>query len=499
MRLLAIRYLGICGCVAIWGGCGARTRLEQWGQQATPSGATASAGVSNGTAGERAGTGGLHTGKGPSEVASSGAAGGSGGTGGSGGIGGSGGAGAGSDGVTEICNGLDDDGDGEIDEDLPFAVVEGPVALRTDEGRTDNDAAYCSSCAWAWDPQLVMPGDELGVVWYLGIHGGREQPSSFFRRLSWELTPRDVVRSLSDRYLMGTLGRGQTRTGAELLVFTERRGAKDLPSYALLGGGFQLGASITLDGCDAVSAARTLSVLWPGLIGCANFGHFHTFLLANDDGGVRLHVDHALSPVADFRVTNAGRAFGALNGASGLLAMPLSLGGSKVPNQLWTQPISARGEALGEPLQQALDAPLFLELEGLFSVPGGYLLFGANRSLSGPWPQGRFTLALDLDGRARGDLTHYDLDLADGDALATLRVGSGFVLAAVTARGLRVEQLDASGAIVGDWLQELPIHQRTPSLLFARGQLYVAFAEPPPLEGGANRVMALRFGCARLH
>jgi hypothetical protein len=435
------------------------------------------------------------TGKGASGGATSGGAGAAGGLSGAGG---SAGVTAGSAGTTEVCNGIDDDGDGEIDEDLPFAVVNEPVAVRTDEGRTDDGSgSYCTSCAWAWDPQLVMPGDELGVVWYLGIYGGRERPSGFFRRLSWDLEPREAVSTLSDRYWLGTLGRGQTQTGAELLVFTERHGARDFPSFALLGSGFELGSSVALDGCDAIAASQgTLSVLWPGLIGCANFGHFHTFMV--DGSGVGRHVDHSLSPTGDLSVNSTGRAFAALNGLSGFLMMPVQPGASKT-NQLWMRRISTLSEPLSEPLQPALDTPRFLELEGLYSVPDGYLLFGANRSQSGPWPQGRFTLALAIDGRPRGDMIHYDQDLADRDAIATLRIGEGFVLAIATAQGLRVEQLDGSGAIVTQWLLDVPIYQRTASLLFAHGRLYVAFAEPPPLDGRPNRVMALRFGCARAH
>jgi hypothetical protein len=467
---LALRQLGICGCVAAFSGCGGRTPLELLEQPATQGGATSTAGASSSGAGE------------------------------SGGPGASGGVAAGSGGVPEVCNGLDDDGDGEIDEDLPLAVVGEPVAVRVDEGRTDDGSStYCGSCGGAWDPHLVMPGDELGVAWYLGIYGSRERPSGFFRRLSWELEPRAGVSSLSDRYWLQTLGRGQTRTGTELLVFTERHGPRDFPSFAPLGSGFELGASVALDVCDPTAAAQgRLSVLLPSLIGCANFGHYHTFMLTDDGRGVHLHVDHGLNATGAAYVHNDGRAFAAMNGDSGILAMPLDLGTFNA--QLWTQQISARGEALGEPLQQALDASRFLELDGLFSVPGGYLLFGVNRSPFAPSPEGRFTLALDLDGHARAARSYYDQGLGGADAIATIRVGSGFVLAMATERGLRIEQLDASGAITAQSLLALPIYyQRTLSLLFAHGQLYVAFAEPPLRDGGANRVMALRFGCARAH
>ncbi|HYP98876.1 MAG TPA: hypothetical protein VER96_09385 [Polyangiaceae bacterium] len=448
MGQLALRYLGICGCIAAFSACGGRTPIELWEQPATQSGG-ASGGVAAGSGGP------------------------------------------------EVCNGLDDDGDGEIDEDLPLAVEGEPVAVRVDEGRTDDGGnTNCDLCGWAWDPQLVMPGNELGVVWFLGIDGVSPRPTGFFRRLSWELEPRGAVSSLGDRDLLETLGRGRTRTGTELLVFNERYNPTDFSSFAPLGSGFELGASVALDVCaSAASALGSLSVLLPGLIGCANFGHYHTFMITDDGRGVLSHVDHTLSTTGNAYVHSSGRAFAALNGDSGLLAMPLNLNNGR--DQLWTRRISARGEALGEPLQ-VLDSSQYLELEGLFSVPDGYLLFGADRSPLTP-SQGRFTLALGLDGRPRGEPAYYDLELGGADAIATIRVGSGIVLALASAQGLLVEQLDASGAITAQSLLELPIfYALTPSLLFAHGHLYVAYAEDQR-QGGPNRVMALRFGCARAH
>lgn len=396
----------------------------------------------------------------------------------------------------EVCNGIDDDCDGEIDEDLPLEVLDGPLGVRNHEGRTDVGLGVdCVSCGWAWRPQLVMPNDELGVVWYLGIWGGNEQPSAFFRRLSWELEPQGSVSSLGPQYWMSTLARGTTRTGAELLTFVERSNHMDLPSFGPLGGNFTQGASVPLPGCSSASYGGLLVPLFPGLVGCASFGVVHSFAVDDDGRGIGQHEQHDLHLPGETTTDLGGRAVAALKGNSGLLAVPLRLGAFNSPMQLWTRQVSAQGVPLGDGLRQELGGPKGLQLEGLFAVPDGYLLFGDDRR-SGEWPSGRFVVPLGPDGRMTGELAHYDQGLADFDEVAVLRVGSGFVVALTTAMGLRIEQLDGAGRVVRESLEPLPIYSQA-SLLFAHGHLYVAYAEPPALSGGENRVAVARFSCAR--
>lgn len=395
----------------------------------------------------------------------------------------------------EICNGVDDDCDGEIDEDLPFEVLDEAFAARTDEGRTDVGLPIdCTSCGWAWHPQLVMPDDELGVVWYLGIWGGREQPSGFVRQLSWELAPRGGVTSLGPSYWLSMLRRGLTRTGAELLTFVERKDSADLPSFARLGRGFQLGPSVPLDGCSSAAYGGLLAPLMPGLVSCASPGQLRTFALDDEGKGVKALNRYDLRLPGETKL-EGGRAVAAMHGDSGLLAVPLMPEILGMTTPLWTQRISTQGAPVGEALRQDLDGPRALYLEGLFSTTDGYLLFGDDRR-PGEWPNGRFVVPLDVDGRVNGDMTHYDqANLSGFDEVSVLRVGSGFVVAETTAQGLLVERLSATGSVLQLWQEAVPIYSE-PSLLFAHGHLYVAYAEPPPLNGGENRVMVLRLGCA---
>jgi len=504
MRLGALA----CLCAAVLGACGARSGLpggEQAGAQAGASPGVAGTQPQVGTGGKSAGGGkagqpasggvgvaGAFGGNAAAGVSAGGATAGAGlGGGGAGGVAGCGG------GSGEVCNGLDDDCDGEIDEDLPLEVVEGPIAVRDHEGRTDVGLDVdCVSCGWAWHPQLVMPGGELGVVWYLGIWGGDEQPSGFFRRLSWQLEPQGSVRSLGPQYVMSMLARATTGTGADLLAFVERVNHSDVPSFGRLNADFEPVASVQLPGCSSASYGGLLGPLAPGLVGCASVGVVHAFSVDNDGQQVLAHEQHDLRLPGETMTDLGGRPVAALKGSSGLLAVPIRPGAFYTPMQLWTRQVSAQGAPLADGLRQDLGGQKGLQLEGLFAAPDGYLLFGDDRR-SGEWPGGRFVVPLGPDGRVTGEIVHYDQGrLADFDEVAVLRVGSGFVVAETTAQGLRIARLDGTGAVLQELQENLSPYSQA-SLLFARGHLYVAYAESPSLSGGENRVVVARFSCAR--
>lgn len=502
MHLGVRRWLGVGGCFAVALACGSRSELLP-GQLPAEGGTSAVLGGSPASAGTDSPTGGVvATGGGPvfagttSGGTTTGASAGTSGSTGSAGEAGSGGApDCPDDAGPEVCNGLDDDCDGEIDEDLPLDIVDGPVAVRTDEGRTDEGSPFnCISCGWAWYPQLVMPQGELGVVWYLGINGGYEQPSAFFRRLSWELEPQGVVSSLGPQYWMSTLARGTTRSGAELLTFVERLEHTDKPSFGLLSNGFEQGASMTLEGCSTGGYGGLLTPLAPSLVACASGGVVHTFAL--DDAGTRVTArnHHELALPGETKADLVARPVAAFKGSSGLLAVPMRPGPPFTAEVLWTQAISADGAPLAEARRQELGGPKGLHLEGLFATPQGYLLFADERK-SGEWPGGRFVVPLTSTGELNGDLAHYDQGLADFDEVKVLQVGDGFVVAEAIADGLRVEQLDETGAMVSSWQRPLNIYSQ-PALLFARGHLYVTFVEEPLFDGSENRVQVMRFSCA---
>ena len=343
-------------------------------------------------------------------------------------------------------------------------------------------------------PGRPMPQGQLGVVWYLGINGGYEQPSAFFRRLSWELEPQGVVTSLGPQYWMSTLSRGTTRSGAELLTFVERLEHADKPSFGLLSGAFEQGTSTTLEGCSSAGYGDFLTPLAPSLVACASGGVVYTSGL--DDQGLRVTARnyHQLALPGEMKTDLAARPVAAFKGSSGLLAVPVRPGPYGTPVVLRTQAISPDGAPLGEARRQELGKPTDLHFEGLFATPLGYLLFGTERTF-GEWPGGRFVLPLSASGEVIGERAYYDEGLADFDEVTVLRVGDGFVVAEAREDSLRIEQLDGTGKIVGSWQQLLNIYSR-PALLFAQGHVYVTFVEEPLLDGSENRVQVMRFGCA---
>jgi hypothetical protein len=401
------------------------------------------------------------------------------------------------DGSLEVCNGIDDDCDGDIDEGWPLSVVEAPVVARLDEGATDvGSNVSCISCSWAWEPQLIESGSGIGVVWYLGIYGGKEQPSSFFRALSPELEAQSEVGSLGPEYWMGSLVRGGTDRRGSFLTLVERVAGADVPSFAFIDRNLKAHDSVALPGCGQPGYSFTLSPLTASLVSCGSSGTLHLFAIDAAAGKVLATHEQDLLLAGETMTDIGGRAVAAMHGDQGLVVTPIHHGLNRAA-ELVTIEISAGGEPLAAPRRQMVDVPTGLELEGLFAVDGGYLLFGHNRDVPS-WPMGRFVAPLGFDGEPRGGAAHYDEnELAEWDDVAVLQLGDGFVIVTSSEqRGLIVIQLDSLGSVLSKWHQDVPAYS-PPSLLYSRGHLYVAYAESPALDDAPNRVLVSRFSCKR--
>ncbi len=85
----------------------------------------------------------------------------------------------------ESCNGRDDDCDGATDEGLGFGPVGEIVELRGDTGGSD----ICTSCRWAFDTSLTPIDTGYLVDWRVGILGDSEIPNFYQRRIAPDGTP----------------------------------------------------------------------------------------------------------------------------------------------------------------------------------------------------------------------------------------------------------------------------------------------------------------------
>jgi hypothetical protein len=494
-----VRFWSLVGCVIVASACG-RTGLAPGQAELTASGSGGFAGTPVDTGGNDGkaplGGGGRAAGGAGNQATAGFPAAGSDSSGGEAGAGGEAGEPCLGDGSVERCNGIDDDCNGVIDDGLPLVAQPGPITVRSNQGRTDVGLNFdCDSCGWAWDPQLVETEDGLAVLWFLGIWGGSEQPSAFYRRLTSDLEPVGDVSSLGPEYWMGTLRRGALTPAGTVLLFAERVGNLDVPSFSFIDRQLSVTDAVPLDGCPGVGWSFSLAPLAPRVVSCLGENFIRLFQL--DERKPQVVVasrSQDLRLAGETNTSAAGPARGAVRKDRGLVAMTVRLEPGSFSNVLWTLEISPSGQQLAEPRRQLLEVSENVVLEALLDTDDGYLLF-AHRYTAGLWPTERFTVRLAPDGSLEAAPTPYASKKSSyWDDFAVIPVGSGFVAASTQEfQGVTVQQLDANGKV---WNEVVALAEAysPPALLFSRGQLYVAFTESPR-DGTENRVLLQRFSC----
>ena len=91
----------------------------------------------------------------------------------------------------EQCNLIDDDCDGLVDEGFNLGPLTEALTLRSDEFNTGGEP--CSSCSWAFGTTVVPTDTGFLGLWNLGVYGGAEQPSFFGRTMDGFGAPTGAV------------------------------------------------------------------------------------------------------------------------------------------------------------------------------------------------------------------------------------------------------------------------------------------------------------------
>ncbi|NUP14452.1 MAG: hypothetical protein HOW73_51135 [Polyangiaceae bacterium] len=98
----------------------------------------------------------------------------------------------------EICNLIDDDCDGSVDEGFGFGPIGDTVVLRSDEFNTGD----CTSCSWAWGTTLAPIEGGFLALWNLGLYGGEEQPTLYGRTVDAAGQPTSFISLLRRDFLI---------------------------------------------------------------------------------------------------------------------------------------------------------------------------------------------------------------------------------------------------------------------------------------------------------
>ncbi|MEO0325077.1 MAG: hypothetical protein AAF447_19110 [Myxococcota bacterium] len=129
----------------------------------------------------------------------------------------------------EACGPADDDCDGAVDEGLALGPLADAIEIR--EGVGGYDA--CGSCRWTLRAVLAPTEEGYLAMWAHGISGGNEIPNVWSRRLGPDLVPlAPPTPTLPGATLiwMGAISRAMVR-GETLLRVVERAGTSDLPRF----------------------------------------------------------------------------------------------------------------------------------------------------------------------------------------------------------------------------------------------------------------------------
>jgi len=162
----------------------------------------------------------------------------------------------------EVCNRADDDCDGLVDEGLGFGPIAEPIVIR--DIRDEQTNAGCDQCYEVLDVQLATFGGSLHAVWHLFFLGVIDVPNTYVRPLSERGEPTGPSRPLFDA-VTTRVALTPSHSGRTMASYCERHeDTIDYPGSQLLDeGGRPFGDPIERGDAD-VRCIRPPAVLWTG-------------------------------------------------------------------------------------------------------------------------------------------------------------------------------------------------------------------------------------------
>lgn len=123
-------------------------------------------------------------------------------------------------GSAEICNGLDDDCDGASDEGLPLTTLSDPIVLRRSGETRSGD---CMVCDEVFGADVLLTRDGLAVVWQVGFATRDPRPNTFAVRTDLRGEPIEAPRLWTERSTIYVLRAAPFRAGGSVIATCERR------------------------------------------------------------------------------------------------------------------------------------------------------------------------------------------------------------------------------------------------------------------------------------
>jgi len=384
--------------------------------------------------------------------------------------------------IGEVCNGLDDDCDGRVDEELPFGLVSGPFEVALEP------TGYFTS-------DLVAVRDGFVSVWNVGFDGSRPpRTNAFARHLDRDARPDGEPLPILERPVTMGLTVAPSPRGL-VLTYCGRFGADDRAASAFLDArGEPLGGEIRRgDGarsCGAVPQAglhtgrRHLFAFLTN--GPDVSGMFPAFLDVADDTGASLE-GRTVEPRGDL-YTAPGLAVS--GGVVGLLV-------ARRPDvrtvALDLHRLALDGRPLGPPVlvgESSVDVVSYAHGQLVGDGDGGFLIVASDSFRAGVHaarvgPDGSLISPLEPI-HAGWQLS--ELDLAPLPGGGAVLVGNDFTPPSSSAI---VARLDTSGAIEAVWEgRDAVPYFLVPAVEVASGRIFVQSAQ---VDG--TQLEIREFGC----